>query len=142
METHLKKLDALVGTTVMLNAANVRITGYLQRESSLQIRFAKRPPVSMELDKLGAWLDGILPVDEDHEDAADPILSQAVVHFSAGRSEESKNIRDILLDNIKRVKEDKDYIPQAQSVVSSVNALMDVSRTELALLKTMKELRR
>lgn len=50
-------------------------------------------------------------------------------------SEQLINIRDILLDNIRKVQDDPKYIPQAQSVTNTVNALVNLAKTEMQYRK-------
>lgn len=47
-------------------------------------------------------------------------------------------LKDILMDNIKRVQENKDYIPQADVVRENVDSMIDLAKTEIAYMAVMK----
>lgn len=45
-------------------------------------------------------------------------------------------LKDELLDNIKKVKENKAYIPQAEAVRSSVDSIITLAKTEIEYMET------
>lgn len=44
-----------------------------------------------------------------------------------------EQLRDTLLDSIKKVKEDREYIPQAQNIANSVNSIIGLAKIEIDL---------
>ena len=46
-------------------------------------------------------------------------------------------LRDVLMDNIEKVKADKNYIPQAQEVKAQVDSVIDLAKTEIEMMKTI-----
>jgi hypothetical protein len=71
----------------------------------------------------------IVETPEVIEDRKPPVALQKKT--SVLPTEQLIGIRDILLDNIKKVQEDPSYIKQAQSVTNSVNALVNLAKTEI-----------
>ena len=47
-------------------------------------------------------------------------------------------LRDIIMDNIQKVQQDKDYIPQAAAVNEQVKSLIDLARAEADLYRAIK----
>jgi hypothetical protein len=51
-------------------------------------------------------------------------------------------ISELLLDNIKRVKDDKEYIPQAQEINSNIKTMIDLAKAEIEYMKTLSTLQK
>ena len=47
-------------------------------------------------------------------------------------------IADILMENITRVRSDKDYVPQAEAINSSVKAFIDLAKVEVEMIKASR----
>lgn len=52
------------------------------------------------------------------------------------------NLREILLDNIERLKNDKEYIPQAEAINENVKTMIDLAKTEVAYLAVLAKQKR
>lgn len=50
----------------------------------------------------------------------------------------SNRLIDILNDNIEKVQESKEYIPQAQAVNNNINTIVNIAKMRLDLVKHMK----
>lgn len=49
----------------------------------------------------------------------------------------NKDLQEILMDNIKKLKGDKDYIPQAQEINANVRSMIDLAKAEIEYMKTL-----
>jgi hypothetical protein len=50
------------------------------------------------------------------------------------------DVISILKDNITKVQENKDYIPQAQAINNSINTLVNITKLRIGLLKPVKSI--
>ncbi|MCO6499105.1 MAG: hypothetical protein J5I47_01865 [Vicingus serpentipes] len=69
-------------------------------------------------------------VERTHQRSYQPTINGAVV----------SNVKQILLDNIKKVQENKDYIPQAAEINNNVKSIIDLAKAEIEMVKTIKNL--
>jgi hypothetical protein len=60
-------------------------------------------------------------------------LPQRRVESSIMPGSTMESLRDTLLDNIEKVKKDKDFIPQAQQISNSVNTIIGLAKIEIDL---------
>ena len=51
---------------------------------------------------------------------------------------ELQNLKEIILDNIQKVKEDKDYIKQADAINKSIGTLINMAKLEISYIKAIK----
>lgn len=51
-----------------------------------------------------------------------------------------RELKDIMMENIRKVQEDKAYIPQAQEVSKSVGTIVDLAKTEIEYIKAIRSL--
>ena len=47
-------------------------------------------------------------------------------------------VKDILMDNIRKVQTDRNYIPQAEAIRENVDTLIELAKTEIAYVAVMK----
>lgn len=52
-----------------------------------------------------------------------------------------KSLKDTLLDNISRVRNSKDFIPQAEAIAKNVDGVINLAKIELEYLKVLKGLK-
>lgn len=64
--------------------------------------------------------------------------SVPVVQAHAETSNSLSQIKDILMDNIKKVQDNPSYINQAKSINNNVNTLMNMLKLELQVKKHLK----
>jgi hypothetical protein len=51
-------------------------------------------------------------------------------------------LRTVLMDNIRKVQQDKNYIPQAESILTSVSGMIDLAKTEVAYMEAFTRMRK
>jgi len=51
------------------------------------------------------------------------------------------SLKDVLMDNIAKIKADKSYIPQAEAIKGNVDSVIDLAKTELAYMITLGKLK-
>lgn len=68
-----------------------------------------------------------------------PVNFNAVPVLNVASKEVMIELKDVLLDNIKKVQENKDYIPQAQEINNQVKSMIDLAKTEIEFIKTVRK---
>ena len=56
-----------------------------------------------------------------------------------GSTDLTAQLKGILLDNIEKVKENRDYIPQATTINNNVNSLINLTKLQLDYVKTSQK---
>lgn len=62
-----------------------------------------------------------------------PIQQTSVIGSSG------QELKDILMDNIRKLQSDKDYVAQAQAVNETVKTIIDIARVEVDMFRVMKQ---
>lgn len=57
--------------------------------------------------------------------------------FTEAQTSMADKLIDVLEDNIRRVQEDKDYIPQAQAINNNVNSIINIQKMKLDVIKQL-----
>ena len=52
---------------------------------------------------------------------------------SSFRGDTISTLKDVLMDNIKKVQQSPDYIPQATTIANTVNSLVNLAKIEMQL---------
>lgn len=58
------------------------------------------------------------------------------------KDEDLVNLRDILMDNITKIKNDKSYIPQAEAIKGNVDSIINLAKTDIAYMAFFKNSKR
>lgn len=85
------------------------------------------------LEAAMVFLDQFEPIAETGMEvmpASDALLPVMQINSSV-----IKDLKDVLMDNIKKVKENKEYIPQATAVKLSVDSIIDLAKIEVAYME-------
>lgn len=127
-EFHLKKLKAMLGKLWLHNGNQIKIINYhvLSEQGKIQIDIEGKDP--MMIKDINKFIEGCLPVEET-------AVSVEVIQQTNGLI---NTLQKTLLDNIEKVKNDKEYIKQANVVNSSVNALIGMAKLQLQVEKLKK----
>lgn len=128
-----EKLDVMVGKAFLVDKEQIRVVSWaFHSDDCIQI-VTDAKAFEFTMTNIHDGLSAFLPVEE----------SEAVTHAAASgyqlvlSGNGAKNLKDILMDNIKKVQENKDYIPQAQEVGRNVNSIIDLAKAEIDFLKTV-----
>ena len=85
-------------------------------------------------EEVESFLDKLLPIKDEYVSET----GMAVVQQARVTSSSINVLKSILMDNIKKVQESKDYIPQAQEINHNVKSIIEVAKAEIEVLKIMK----
>ncbi|WP_143061564.1 hypothetical protein [Dyadobacter sp. SG02] len=125
------KTKAMVGNSFLVNATHHKVASFRISEDRLLIATDKK---IFEVDTVNALklIESFLPADNDP-----PTIPAVEIKALAGAGE----IKDIIMDNIRQLKGNPAFIPQAQAINESVKVLVDVAKTEVQMLDLMHKIR-
>jgi hypothetical protein len=117
----------MVGKWFKYHKEELFIKGYEIKDVHLKLRTDKRD-VTIHENDISPILDAFVLIPEPT--SVIPLRESAVKSIS-GVTE----LKDILLDNIKKVQTSKEYIPQAQAVNDSVKTIIELAKAEIESIK-------
>ncbi|GEP97677.1 hypothetical protein [Chitinophaga cymbidii] len=91
-----------------------------------------------KLESIKSFLEYWKPTSNISELVQETDKNQQLTVLMEQDNDLSKKLIDTLTDNIERVKENPDYIPQAQTINNSVNSIVGVTKMRLDLLKYLQ----
>lgn len=124
------RLRSMVDKTFMVNTICYKVMNYSIQEEHVLIGTDKKV---FSIDRANAFkaIEMFLPADPEPQFHSPP--AKVEMQSLAGTSE----LRDILMDNIRKVREDKTFIPQAQAVSDSVKTIIELAKTEIQMHETL-----
>jgi len=120
------KLAAMVDQTYMYKTRHHKILSF-RLDGKLTI-VTDKGWIEFELEKAEKNLKEFLPVE------AEPDTSLVVLP----KRSELVDLKATLLENIKKVREDKSYISQANSINQSITTLINMAKVEISCAKLCK----
>lgn len=134
-----ERLKMMVGKPYLVNAVQQTVLSYQLAEPRLTVVTDKKWH-TVDLQNAHRLLELFMEVDPTSE-TEDPstglpaagALSPALPVPTTMQI--GTQLREILLDNIKKVQDNKDYIPQAQEVASQIKTIIDLAKTEVDYLR-------
>ena len=139
MDIQLKdRLDAMIGKTFAYQDKNIKITKYKDVGGTNVVIFIDGRPRNFFNNEVPAFLNELyepLPEPLKGNQIAIPKKELSVYEPTA----ENQEVKATLLDTLKKVKDDPDYIPQAQAICGVVNQIVQVQKTEIQMLNIIKK---
>jgi glutamate/tyrosine decarboxylase-like PLP-dependent enzyme len=129
------RLDEMTGRFFIVNGNSEKVESWqLLDEDTVSIKTDQDEyqfPFDLADERLKR---DFLPV----EDGLDTVSKN--IPLRACNTETLASLRDIMLENIKKIQADKEYLPQAQEVSKSVGVIVDLAKTEIEYFKAIKNL--
>ncbi|MBD2753727.1 hypothetical protein [Spirosoma validum] len=123
------RLKDMVGKTYLVKAVSHKILSFRIDDDKLLIVSDKKWFPAVEVQHSQKLLEQFLETEpEDEVLPAAPVQSAILSAVP--------DLKAILLDNIKKVQEDKGYIPQANTIAKQVNTLLNMVNTEINFNKS------
>lgn len=130
MNKEIEKLESMIGKTVMYRTNNHKILSYKQDGQRTTVVTDKKW-FDFQNGELGKFLGEV-------RDVADETGMVVVKNMHPSTIEAIRDLKSILLENIERVRKDKNYVQQANSVNQSSKSIIELAKTEIEMLKLMK----
>jgi hypothetical protein len=134
-----KRLDEMKGKTFLINTFEHTILNYKITDEEVEIETNKRK-INIPIGKAEKQLTEYLPVDIPH---GLPVVQNHGKNNGNGENlalynqikEDLPNLRKIVIGNIEKIQQDKSFIPQAQATNESINAMVNMLKLELQVMK-------
>jgi len=134
MEEKLKeKLDKMLNQTWLYNTRLHQLLSYKIDDKSVTI-VTDRDWLTFRIGDMERKLKEFLEVEQDDEFEGDK--GKQMILFKANES--FSGLEKTILDNIKKLKEDNDFIKQANAINQSANTLINLMKTQIELVKLQK----
>lgn len=137
METILKqKLDDITGKAYSYKGENISISKYKKTDSTVVIFINNRPrnflfsEAEVFINSLEPPIDK--PITDTLKKPSIPSSKKSLEIYEP--TAENKEVKETLLETLKKVKTDPDFIPQAQAICNVVNQIVQVQKTEIQML--------
>ncbi|WP_020531433.1 hypothetical protein [Flexithrix dorotheae] len=94
-------------------------------------------------DKIDTFLDSLLPVGGEDKQEKLAEIKEEIKPVRVTIQQPNSimgDLKTILLEDIKKVREDSNYIPQAKAVTNNVNTIINALKVELEYAKEVKNL--
>lgn len=121
----LDKLKSMLGKIYLFNDIAYRFIDYKQNAEKIEIETDKGILESNIYDLL-IFLEGF-----KEENVA--LIKAQVVHLSSISKNHLEALRDTLLNNIEKVKQDAKYVPQAKEISNSINSIINLAKLEIEM---------
>lgn len=145
----------MIGHQFMIDGRVERIMNYQIKENSISVDTDKKPR-SFSEDQFMDWAKKCLPVQDDIEVLEEDlkpsrelkkfkekeIMGSQVVYQPSFSSSNFSDLRSVLMENIKKVQEDKEYLPQAVAVRDNVQSIIELTKNEIEYVKTLNKMTR
>lgn len=143
----------MVGNQYLITGNPERITGYKFEQSSVKLITDKRVRTFDQTQLEDFLRKDCMEMEEDFEELDQHVADQRssiqvaspqgqftyVPSFSNSHFAE---LRQVLMRNIERVQQDKDYLPQAVAVRDNVQSVIDLTKNEIDFMKTVNRIKR
>lgn len=121
----LELLRTMEGQKYMINAQHELLLHTEANETDVLIKTNVRTR-RIELVKLADWMKDVMEIDETLVPAKMDTGIKPTVFQS---------LTDTLMDNIQKIKENPEYISQAQAIATQAKQVVDIARTQVEVFK-------
>lgn len=119
----------MLGKTWMVNTMQHRFMELQPGESGKIVLVTDRKRIEFRCQaEVNFFVRDALPVAPSAPALPAPVVTNDVM----------AQLKGVLMENIERVRNDKTYIPQAQSIAKQVNTLVQLSQLEMQMRREMK----
>ncbi len=132
-----EKLDMMVGKLYMYEKENHRVLGWnfvgetvtiTTDIGSISFLF---PDADQKLSEFLKVEDSLAPISNNFEQYRPAVLGSV-----------ASELKDVLVDNIRKVQADKDFIPQAQAINDQAKSIIDLAKLEVEFIKAITYLKK
>jgi hypothetical protein len=138
----IETLEGMVGNSYKYGGATHRITNYRVLEERERV-FVKTniKEFDRDFESIGSFLNKFepiqsLPVRQEQQEV-EQILPVAQINSSV-----ISECRTVLMDSIRKLKDDKNYISQAAAIKENVDTIIELGKVEVAQLELLYKLKR
>ncbi len=131
-------LDSIVGKEFSFEGENITINRYKDVSGANIIIFINGRPRNFLPSEIPGFIDKL------HEPLKAPLKETQIAIpktqlFIYEPTAENKEVKKTLLETLKKVKENPNYIPQAEAICGVVNQIVAVQKTEIQMLNIISK---
>lgn len=120
------KLQSMLNKNWMFNARNIKLLSFKITEDKV-ILVADKEWIEVPITKINQKLSEFLPAPDEHHSEMSVILFK-------GNGKAS--LKDLIYENIEKIKEDPAYIPKAKALNEQVKTVIEMAKLELLIKKS------
>jgi hypothetical protein len=124
------QLMLMKGNTYLYSQIEYRIISYASTDDRVYMDTDKGA-IDFPIVDFKVYMKKFIRVPDDK-----PVLPK--YEMSIGNNSYNK-MRDILLDNIEKIKVDKNFLPQAAEINNQVKTVIELAKTEIELFKALQK---
>ena len=124
------RLQSMTGKTYMYNTIHHKILTYQIKSDEVTIVTDKKWIV-IPLTKINAELEQFLPIEFEKE---------AVIYVTLFGKENKQSLKEVVMENIKKLQTDTAYISQAKAVNEQIKTMIAMAKLEIETIKLKKDL--
>jgi hypothetical protein len=137
-EKLLSTLESMKGKTFQYANQAHYITSYILDEEQEKCTIKTNlSTFDRRFENMETFLQYWKPVDKDLTLYNEPELWKNFSNFIEQENDRSKRLINTLEDNITKVQQNKDYIPQAEAINKTVTTIIGIEKVRLSMLKMM-----
>jgi hypothetical protein len=132
------KLDEVVDREFNYKGKDVTITSYKIVGGSNVVIFMNDRPTNFLITEIDEFLSELYPpLGKQITPEQVVVPKNELLIFEP--TKENKEIKQTLLETLRKVKEDKEFIPQAQAVCEVVSQMVSIQKTEIQMLNILNK---
>lgn len=125
-----ERLEKMVNKSFMYNATAMKVLSFKVFSEEVTI-ITDKGWKTFPITKINAELDKFLPIE--------PEILMPVVHTTFN-NQDNESLKNLLMDNIKKIKENPEYLKQAKGINDQAKTVLAIARLELEAIKLKKEM--
>lgn len=129
----IEQLKAMTGKSWMYKTRMVKILSHQQKGEAVVI-VTDKDWIETDTINLTTMLGEFLAVEQGDDPALENTSLQVIQNTRSGLSE----LRSVLMDNIKTLQGNKEFIPQAKAINNNINTMINMVKLEFQITKEMR----
>ena len=129
----IETLKSMTGKSWMYKTRTVKILSHKQKGNDISI-VTDHSWIETTLGDLPGVLEEFMEVEQDDSAALESTSLQVIQETRTGLTE----LRGILLENIKQLQDNKEFIPQAKAINNNINTMINMVKLEFQITKEMR----
>lgn len=132
------KLNNMIGGTYLYNTREVRIRDIAAANG--QVKFiTDGHPIVIEKSQLKQKLDDFLPMEEETEVTLPAEIEDNAMQTLRHTDDKMAKLEAIIMNNIEKVQQDREYLPQANQVNKDVNTILKMNQQKIHLFREVRK---
>lgn len=124
-----ERLNKKIGKSFLYMGNQITINNYTEKNGKISIA-TQTGFIDIKTEELTEFIDSLEPVSNE--------LSVQVIPQMQINSSVVGQLKDVLMDNIKKLQADKSFLEQACEINNQVKSFIDLAKAEIEMVKLIK----